>query len=220
MRHCIRREHSRVPYYQRSYRLPTPRHENFWQFLSFRTITTQPLSSRTSDPLFQNTLTNASCSGTAPARKKVSPSRHRVKATSAFNLRNPLQNVLGVLSHRRVWSSHQSMANVFPSHRLEGATIPWSHRQWRGSHRPILCQGRCLAQILRTLSITECQSHSYVHGEYRQRFFPNEPKTCSCNNTTIETGEHIIYNCPLYDKILEADRHIPTISSNFLREQS
>ena len=136
MRHCIRREHSRVPYYQRSYRLPTPRHENFWQFLSFRTITTQPLSSRTSDPLFQNTLTNASCSGTAPARKKVSPSRHRVKATSAFNLRNPLQNVLGVLSQRRVWSSHQTMANVFPSHQLEGGDNSLISQTMKGQSSP------------------------------------------------------------------------------------
>jgi len=94
----------------------------------------------------------------------------------------------------RQWQMYSQATN------WKGATIPWSHRQWRGSHRPILCQGRRLAQILRTLSITVCQSHSYDHEEYRQRFFPNEPKTCSCDNTTVEMREHIIYNCPLYDK--------------------
>jgi len=37
-------------------------------------------------------------------------------------------------------------------------------------------------------------------GEYRQRFFPNKPRNCPCDKTTFETREHIIFNCPLYDK--------------------
>ena len=93
MRHCIRREHSRVPHYQRSYRLPTRRHEDFWRFLSFRTITTQPLSSRTSDPLFQNTLIDASCSRTAPARKKVGPSTSESTPSQSNKCLQPTQSL-------------------------------------------------------------------------------------------------------------------------------
>jgi len=166
MRHCIRREHSRVPYYQHSYRLPTRRHENFWQEPHNRYPQGHQIL------CFKNTLTDASCSGTAPARKKVGPSTSESTPSQSNKCLQPTQSLAKRLRSSVAKKLISQWQMYFQATDWKGATIPRSHRQWRGSHRPILCQ------ILRTLSITVCQSHSYDHGEYRQRFFPNEPKTC------------------------------------------
>jgi len=36
-------------------------------------------------------------------------------------------------------------------------------------------------------------------GEYRQRFFPHLPTNCSCGNAEIQTHEHIVRECNLYN---------------------
>ena len=35
-------------------------------------------------------------------------------------------------------------------------------------------------------------------GKYKQRFFPNEPITCSYSNSPIETWSHLLYDCKWY----------------------
>jgi len=35
-------------------------------------------------------------------------------------------------------------------------------------------------------------------GEYRQRFFPNSPLSCSCGQAELQTREHIVMHCPLH----------------------
>jgi len=36
-------------------------------------------------------------------------------------------------------------------------------------------------------------------GEYKQRFFPNEPTNCPCGLAEVQTREHIVLQCSLYE---------------------
>jgi len=36
-------------------------------------------------------------------------------------------------------------------------------------------------------------------GEYRQRFFPHLPTNCSCGEAEVQTREHIVMKCDIYD---------------------
>lgn len=40
--------------------------------------------------------------------------------------------------------------------------------------------------------------HEYT-GEFRRRFAFDEPYTCPCDNTTLETREHILVHCPRFE---------------------
>jgi hypothetical protein len=49
-------------------------------------------------------------------------------------------------------------------------------------------------------------------GDYYGRFVPSEPTTCPCDNTTHQTRNHILAECPLYDE----HRHLLRAASNTL----
>jgi len=56
----------------------------------------------------------------------------------------------------------------------------------------------------RSLCHPVCQStknlgHAPI-GEYRTRFFPNEPTACPCGEMNLETKGHILVECPRYTK--------------------
>lgn len=37
-------------------------------------------------------------------------------------------------------------------------------------------------------------------GEYRERFFPLEPNKCRCDGVTLETRQHVLWECSEYDR--------------------
>ena len=50
--------------------------------------------------------------------------------------------------------------------------------------------------------VVQCRmGHSYT-GEYQQSFLPLSPEsnTCPCNNSTIESRNHILRDCPRYEQ--------------------
>ncbi|TEB37162.1 hypothetical protein FA13DRAFT_1621763, partial [Coprinellus micaceus] len=47
--------------------------------------------------------------------------------------------------------------------------------------------------------VQTCTEHAYT-GEFRRRFAFDEPHMCPCDNTTLETREHILTQCPRFEQ--------------------
>jgi ribonuclease HI len=62
--------------------------------------------------------------------------------------------------------------------------------------------------------VLQCRTGHAFTGEFRQAFLPlsPEPNTCPCNNSTMETRNHILRDCPRYNEhrniLIKASKYI------------
>ena len=99
---------------------------------------------------------------------------------------------------RLEWKKQPPSGNYAIANRFPPSLQPTPHFRMHKDNRELF--GR----------ITQCRTgHSYT-GEFRQRFLPTleEPTTCPCDNTTLQTREHLLRECPKYEHHREVLRKI------------